>query len=127
MTDPADPGGATNKGVTQAVYDNWRKRAFDPDGHGTQMKVFELNPKFVARDDSTKKAQVWFDPSEPARHPEIAYSLLVGYLGYSLVIAGLVWRSGAGSERDVSRARNTTPGACGAASGSTVRLVTSSA
>ena len=35
-----------------------------PDGHGTQMKVFELNPKFVARDDSTKKAQVWFDPSD---------------------------------------------------------------
>jgi lysozyme family protein len=21
---PADPGGATNKGVTQAVYDDWR-------------------------------------------------------------------------------------------------------
>ena len=23
---PADPGGATNKGVTQKVYDSWRKR-----------------------------------------------------------------------------------------------------
>ena len=42
---------------------------------------------------------VWFDPSEPARHPEIAYSLLVGYLVYSIVIALLVWRSGTSSER----------------------------
>ena len=25
VNDPDDPGGATNKGVTQAVYDNWRK------------------------------------------------------------------------------------------------------
>ena len=41
----------------------------------------------------------WFDPSEPARHPEIAYSLLMGYLGYSLVIAAFVWRSGRISER----------------------------
>ena len=22
---PKDPGGATNKGITQAVYDNWRR------------------------------------------------------------------------------------------------------
>ena len=42
---------------------------------------------------------VWFDPSEPARHPEVAYTLLVSYLGYSLVIAALVWRSDAISER----------------------------
>jgi len=42
---------------------------------------------------------VWFDPSEPARHPEVAYTLLVSYLGYSLAIAALVWRSGASSER----------------------------
>jgi signal transduction histidine kinase len=42
---------------------------------------------------------VWFDPSEPARHPEVAYSLLVGYLGYSLVIAALIWRSDTSSER----------------------------
>ncbi|HVG09333.1 MAG TPA: sensor histidine kinase [Thermoanaerobaculia bacterium] len=42
---------------------------------------------------------VWFDPSEPARHPEVAYGLLVGYLGYSLLIAVLVWRSGSSSER----------------------------
>lgn len=26
VNDPQDPGGATNKGVTQAVYDAWRKR-----------------------------------------------------------------------------------------------------
>lgn len=25
VNDPADPGGATNKGVTQAVYDGWRR------------------------------------------------------------------------------------------------------
>lgn len=42
---------------------------------------------------------VWFDPSEPARHPEVAYSLLVGYLGYSLVMAAVVWRSAGISER----------------------------
>lgn len=27
---PADPGGATNKGVTQAVYDDWRNNAGQP-------------------------------------------------------------------------------------------------
>ncbi|HEX5718725.1 MAG TPA: hypothetical protein VF179_21370, partial [Thermoanaerobaculia bacterium] len=42
---------------------------------------------------------VWFDPSEPARHPEVAYTLLVSYVGYSLAIAALVWRSDAISER----------------------------
>lgn len=26
VNDPRDPGGATNKGVTQAVYDDWRAR-----------------------------------------------------------------------------------------------------
>src|SRR5687767_11931861 len=42
---------------------------------------------------------VWFDPSEPARHPEVAYTLLVGYFVYALAIAALVWRSGSSSER----------------------------
>lgn len=42
---------------------------------------------------------VWFDPSEPARHPEVAYTLLVGYVIYALAIAALVWSSGSGSER----------------------------
>ena len=42
---------------------------------------------------------VWFDPSEPARHPEVAYALLAGYLGYALTIAALVWTSGTSSER----------------------------
>ena len=42
---------------------------------------------------------VWFDPSEPARHPKVAYSLLVGYVVYSLLIALVVWRSGTSSER----------------------------
>src|SRR5690349_11380875 len=43
---------------------------------------------------------VWFDPSEPARHPRLAYGLLAGYVVYSLAVAALVWRgSGAGSER----------------------------
>jgi glucose-6-phosphate-specific signal transduction histidine kinase len=42
---------------------------------------------------------VWFDPSEPARHPQVAYTLLVGYFVYALVIAALVWSSGSSSER----------------------------
>ena len=33
--DPHDPGGATNKGVTQAVYDGWRKSH----GHEPQSVV----------------------------------------------------------------------------------------
>lgn len=40
----------------------------------------------------------WFDPSEPARHPAVAYGLLGGYVVYSLVIAALVWRAGTSSE-----------------------------
>jgi iron(III) transport system ATP-binding protein len=35
-----------------------------PNGQGTNMKVFELNPKFVAKDDHTEKAKVWFDPTD---------------------------------------------------------------
>lgn len=31
VNNPADPGGATNKGVTQAVYDAWRKRRALPE------------------------------------------------------------------------------------------------
>ena len=30
---------------------------------GTEFKVFELHPKFVARD-SIERAQVWFDPAD---------------------------------------------------------------
>lgn len=30
VNDPRDPGGATNKGVTQAVYDDWRHRHAKP-------------------------------------------------------------------------------------------------
>jgi lysozyme family protein len=33
---PADPGGATNKGVTQKVYDDWRKR------HGQPVRTVKL-------------------------------------------------------------------------------------
>jgi len=33
-----------------------------PNGQ-TSLKVFELNPKFLARDE-TKKAQIWFDPTD---------------------------------------------------------------
>jgi signal transduction histidine kinase len=38
---------------------------------------------------------VWLDPTEPANYARTAYALLVAYLVYSLVIAGLVWRSDA--------------------------------
>ena len=36
---------------------------------------------------------VWLDPTEPAKYAAIAYSLLAAYVGYSLVIAALVWRA----------------------------------
>ncbi len=42
---------------------------------------------------------VWLDPSEPAKYAGIAYSLLVSYVVYALVIAALVWRSDAPSNR----------------------------
>lgn len=41
---------------------------------------------------------VWIDPSEPARHSQIAYGLLVAYVCYSMGVAVLVWRSEAPSE-----------------------------
>jgi signal transduction histidine kinase len=42
---------------------------------------------------------VWFDPSEPARHPRVAYGLLMGYVVYSLAVAALAWYSAStGSE-----------------------------
>jgi iron(III) transport system ATP-binding protein len=31
---------------------------------GATIKVFELNPKFVARDDARERAKVWFDPGD---------------------------------------------------------------
>ena len=34
---------------------------------------------------------VWLDPSEPARHAEVAYALLAAYLAYALGIALLAW------------------------------------
>ncbi len=40
---------------------------------------------------------VWLDPTEPAKYASIAYSLLVSYVVYSIVIAVLVWRSDAPS------------------------------
>lgn len=35
---------------------------------------------------------VWLDPAEPARYSDIAYILLTAYLGYSALVALLVWR-----------------------------------
>jgi hypothetical protein len=34
---------------------------------------------------------IWFDPSDPARHPSLTYALYYGYVGYALVIAAIVW------------------------------------
>src|SRR5439155_13521731 len=31
---------------------------------GTDLKVFELNPKFVARDEARERAMVWIDPAD---------------------------------------------------------------
>jgi signal transduction histidine kinase len=42
---------------------------------------------------------VWLDPSEPSKFAGIAYSLLVSYVVYALLIAALVWRSDAPSNR----------------------------
>lgn len=36
VNDPRDPGGATNKGVTQAVYDDWRR------SHGLSPRTVRL-------------------------------------------------------------------------------------
>jgi hypothetical protein len=30
----------------------------------TDLKVFELNPKFVARDEARERATVWIDPAD---------------------------------------------------------------
>ncbi|HVS03357.1 MAG TPA: histidine kinase [Thermoanaerobaculia bacterium] len=49
---------------------------------------------------------VWIDPSEPAKHAQTAYGLLVAYLGYSVVVALLVGRAGTlpGWQRPLSHA-----------------------
>ena len=36
---------------------------------------------------------VWRDPSEPAKYASIAYSLLLAYLIYAVVVALVVWRN----------------------------------
>jgi len=36
---------------------------------------------------------VWLDPTEPAKHAAIAYSLLVAYVAYSALLAAGVWRA----------------------------------
>lgn len=36
---------------------------------------------------------VWFDPTEPAKYVAITYSLMVGYVGYALLLVFLAWRS----------------------------------
>jgi lysozyme family protein len=40
---PADPGGATNKGVTQRVYDDWRKRRGLPGRDVRQLEDAEMH------------------------------------------------------------------------------------
>jgi signal transduction histidine kinase len=42
---------------------------------------------------------VWLDPTEPAKHARIAYSLLSAYVIYAAIIAVVVWRSDAPSNR----------------------------
>jgi signal transduction histidine kinase len=36
---------------------------------------------------------IWLDPFTPAKYVEITYALLIGYVGYALLMALLVWRS----------------------------------
>jgi signal transduction histidine kinase len=42
---------------------------------------------------------IWLDPDKPARHPQLAHGLLLAYLVYSLLVAAVIWRSRAVSER----------------------------
>lgn len=48
---PKDPGGATNKGVTQAVYDDWRHRMSLP-----QQSVLKIAPSEIS---AIYKRQYW--------------------------------------------------------------------
>ena len=36
---------------------------------------------------------IWLDPSTPGRHAPLAYALLAGYVAYSLLLAGILWRT----------------------------------
>lgn len=36
---------------------------------------------------------VWFDPTEPAKYVTVTYSLMVGYVGYALLLVFLAWRA----------------------------------
>lgn len=36
---------------------------------------------------------IWLDPSEPAKHASAAYGLLAGYVGYSVLVTVVVWRT----------------------------------
>jgi signal transduction histidine kinase len=40
---------------------------------------------------ATSLLAIWLDPSEPTKYRDIAYALLVGYLGYALLLVPLVW------------------------------------
>jgi len=45
---PADPGGATNKGVTQAVYDGWRKKQGQPARSVRQIEDAEMHAIYAS-------------------------------------------------------------------------------
>jgi signal transduction histidine kinase len=36
---------------------------------------------------------VWIDPTEPAKYAELAYTLMLAYVGYAATAAAVVWRS----------------------------------
>ncbi len=48
VNDPDDPGGATNKGVTQRIYDDWRKRQGLPPRDVRQLEEAELQAIYEA-------------------------------------------------------------------------------
>ncbi len=48
MNDPDDPGGATNKGVTQRVYDGWRIRQGLPKRDVRQLQDTEMQAIYEA-------------------------------------------------------------------------------
>jgi lysozyme family protein len=54
VNDPDDPGGATNKGVTQRVYDDWRKRQGLPARDVRQLEEAELQAIY--------EAEYWLPP-----------------------------------------------------------------
>lgn len=67
---PADPGGATNKGVTQRVYDGWRRRQKKP-----PISVRDISDAEVA---AIYRFQYWDEIRADAMPPGVDYVVFDG-------------------------------------------------